>query len=134
MKAKEILDLIKNVEKKDDKFKKKNAEFEDDDIVIHGDDDDDDDDGDLEEKVKEKVLGDVRGISSGTWATLTGITNSSDIDFMRPWFVDFAQDSKELFNTWGDAWIAFVKSHGLKPNSKDSSVNGKELIKKLELL
>jgi hypothetical protein len=85
------------------------------------------------EKVDGNARDSVRAVSSGTFATLTGIKNNDDIDFIRSAYIDFSLDAKDKFNHWGDAWIAFAKHHGLKTDKKDSSVDGKKLISSIEL-
>lgn len=85
----------------------------------------------LEEKVREKVLGDVRSLSSGTIATLTNITHGQDVDFIRNAFVSFATDDKQEFKSWNAAWSAFIKKHGLK-EVDNKPVNGKRLIASIE--
>ena len=85
------------------------------------------------EKIDMEGANSPRSVSSGTFTTLTGIKNGTDIEYIRNAYVDFAQDSKEKFKTWGDAWVAFAKSHGLRVDKRNSSVDGKKLLSKLDL-
>ena len=67
------------------------------------------------------IHNDIRQLSSGTIATLTGWKNYSDIDSIRDEFgvyVRALENAKGVkFNTWVDAWDSFL-DYLTKPRGK----------------
>lgn len=62
-------------------------------------------------RIKETLIQDVRGLSSGTLANLTGYTRYSDLERIQNAFVEwcagFHADYPGGFDTWQQAWHAF---------------------------
>ena len=64
------------------------------------------------DQCRQKVLGQVATLSSGTMATLTGLERYDDIDRAQGQFTEFVQDhpTPEQFENWQDAWAAFAET------------------------
>ena len=68
--------------------------------------------------LRRKVIRDVANLSSGTLATLTGLSNSNKLDKVQKALYEFTLNSDVIFEDWNDAWRSFLDDHNLKYNKK----------------
>lgn len=94
----------------------------------------------------EKVLQDIRELSSGTISTISGYRSYKNIDCARYRFYSFTKKcikAGEAFETWHEAWSSFVKESvgsgkyqmaEIIPNAKDLSYQSEDQREHLGLL
>lgn len=56
-----------------------------------------------------RVISDIINLSSGTMSVLTRKNNYEELDKIQFEFLTFAQNNKETFNNWVEAWTQFEK-------------------------
>lgn len=64
----------------------------------------------------------VRGLASGTLASLTGFSKYVLVDAIRADFIAFAEGEGSSFRTWQPCWVAFWKSYRLQQSVLRSMV------------
>ena len=53
----------------------------------------------------------ARYLSSGTLATLTGLSKYSDLNLVYVDFVEFCEENESHFNNWQSAWREYELCH-----------------------
>lgn len=83
-----------------------------------------------EVSINSKIEKDIRALSSGTIAGITGLRSNADIDSLQDAFADWAVNFDGRLKNWQDAWSTFVNDFDLEAD-KEGTTTPKEIKKKV---